>query len=170
MEKMESTATPRDADDEPSEVIVDASGYSPPTPKPRMARQITSCSYTLLPMPVGCADVPDHNPFAASGECTACPAADVALPSAPTMMSVLVITKHHLRPKRSPASPKNSCPRMEPTSAALFTAFFRSPVCAAHGASERSDAGNRARGGTKRSRPVKEKNARQRPHARTCIW
>jgi hypothetical protein len=42
IEKMDRTARPRVTLELDSDVMVEASGYSPPTPKPRIARQIAS--------------------------------------------------------------------------------------------------------------------------------
>jgi hypothetical protein len=57
------------------------------------------------------------------------PAMAVAEPRQPRMSSMDDSTNDHLRPSRSPATPKHSCPRMEPMMAALATADLLSPVC-----------------------------------------
>jgi hypothetical protein len=61
---------------------------------------------------------------------TEVPAAAVALPRAPRMMSREVRKKLVLRPRRSPKKPKKTWPRMLPMRAALLTLFLRSLVWA----------------------------------------
>ena len=101
----------------------------PPTPKPSSARHSTSCEYTSWEKLLGCTAAVPQQPAAFSSPATRTPAAALALPRQPRMMSSVVSTKHHLRPRTSPAKPKASCPVMLPMSAALLTEFLSAVVC-----------------------------------------
>ena len=84
-------------------MIVDASGYSPPTPSPRMKRHATSWKYTSC---IVLAGLQAPEPCISMGPVwmgtqlgTEKPAAADDAPRHPRMMSTAVMTNDHLRPK-----------------------------------------------------------------------
>mmetsp|Transcript_43210 Transcript_43210/g.130827 ORF Transcript_43210/g.130827 Transcript_43210/m.130827 type:complete len:219 (+) Transcript_43210:22-678(+) len=81
-----------------SAVTAAASGYSPPTPRPRSSRQSASCR---------------GRPKAPSASWTQ------ALSTAPTMVRPAVVTKAHFRPTQSATKPKVNWPTMMPASMVL---------------------------------------------------